>query len=47
MRMGARALAASPHLTGLTTLDLDGNAIGEAGVQALAASPRPGEPDQA
>ena len=36
---GAQALAASPHLAGLTTLDLYGNRIGEAGARALAASP--------
>jgi hypothetical protein len=36
---GAQALAASPHLAGLTTLDLYGNRIGEAGARTLAASP--------
>ena len=32
---GARALAASPHLAGLATLDLDGNRIGPEGAAAL------------
>jgi uncharacterized protein (TIGR02996 family) len=32
---GARALAASPHLAGLATLDLEGNCIGPAGAAAL------------
>jgi uncharacterized protein (TIGR02996 family) len=36
---GARALAASPTLAGLTTLILSGNGIGPAGARALAASP--------
>jgi uncharacterized protein (TIGR02996 family) len=36
---GAAALAASPHLARLTSLDLVYNAIGDAGAAALAASP--------
>ena len=37
--VGARALAASPHLGGLTALDLGYNEVGDAGAQALAACP--------
>jgi hypothetical protein len=36
---GAAALAASPHLARLRTLDLQGNQIGDAGAAALASSP--------
>ena len=36
---GVRTLAESPHLSGLHTLDLSGNAVTEAGLKALAASP--------
>jgi hypothetical protein len=36
---GVEALAASPYLASLTTLDLYGNSIGDAGAQALAAYP--------
>jgi uncharacterized protein (TIGR02996 family) len=36
---GARVLAASPHLGGLTALDLGYNEVEDAGVQALAACP--------
>jgi hypothetical protein len=32
-------LAVSPHLAGLTTLNLAGNPLGVSGAQALAASP--------
>jgi hypothetical protein len=39
---GAEALAASPLLAGLTTLELAGNRIGTAGARALAASPHLG-----
>jgi uncharacterized protein (TIGR02996 family) len=35
----ALALAASPHLTGLRTLDLYGNLLGDPGAELLAASP--------
>jgi hypothetical protein len=35
---GAQALAASPHLAGLTTLDLSDIRIGDVGAQALAAT---------
>src|SRR5262249_48664090 len=36
---GARALANSPHLAGLSELSLSNNAIGDEGARALAASP--------
>ena len=36
-----KRLAASPHLTNLTTLDLWDNNISDAGARVLAASPHP------
>src|SRR5262249_18621231 len=36
---GARAIAESPYLAGLTSLNLSGNPIGPEGARALAASP--------
>jgi hypothetical protein len=34
-----RALAASPHVAGLTSLNLSDNSIGDEGARALASSP--------
>ena len=38
--VGARALARSPYLSRLTTLELSGNSIGDRGLEALALSDR-------